>query len=439
MERCRHGHAEHGEVRAGSPVSGLSEGEDNGTVHEQHQTSSRPLCPQTTPAALHSGNRAGDVFELRQFSVDLHPPAASATIESAPSVKSEKRTALQGWWLEGLSLLIAIALLSAISTILAVYNGKRQPSWRYSINLSTIIAVMSTLLRMCLSTAVEAAISQLKWYWHCDPRPLQHLSLFDAASRGPLGSLFLFFRLRSLSVAHLGGLITILSLAIGPFSQQALHSVNCQKPLSHLHPTIRIANSIPDTVDLETDYNLDSVGASAILDAIANSPLNTSSGYTSSAKGTAQVLDGCATGNCTFGNGNGVAYSTIGVCTQCIDATNLIEWVPAWAVSDAGNVTTKIPKLPNGLHIPVISGPNLSAPSIVVQFDDSLEWLPWLPTAPARLKAVSKGPSIIKWTMLTSTSVGCAGRSGGEWDCGYDLGPEDHTPILDFSRKRQSR
>lgn len=59
------------------------------------------------------------------------------------------------WWKEMLSLLVAVGAMVAIVVILVMYNGQEQPSWRHSINLSTLVAILSTLLRALMVVVVE--------------------------------------------------------------------------------------------------------------------------------------------------------------------------------------------------------------------------------------------------------------------------------------------
>lgn len=59
------------------------------------------------------------------------------------------------WWKEIISFLVASGALVAIVVILVMYNGQVQPSWKYSVNLSTLIAILSTLLRALLVAVVE--------------------------------------------------------------------------------------------------------------------------------------------------------------------------------------------------------------------------------------------------------------------------------------------
>jgi hypothetical protein len=59
------------------------------------------------------------------------------------------------WWQEILSFIIAAATFMAIAIILGQYNGQEQPDWKYSLNLSTLVAILSTLLRVSMVVIVE--------------------------------------------------------------------------------------------------------------------------------------------------------------------------------------------------------------------------------------------------------------------------------------------
>lgn len=54
---------------------------------------------------------------------------------------------LVSWWLEGLAIIISLLLLAAIVGVLYRFDGKEQPDWPYWINLNTVVATMSTILR----------------------------------------------------------------------------------------------------------------------------------------------------------------------------------------------------------------------------------------------------------------------------------------------------
>jgi Protein of unknown function (DUF3176) len=60
------------------------------------------------------------------------------------------------WWRETIWLFLACGLMASISVTLMGYTKDQQPEWNLSINLSTSIALMATLMRVCLISVVEA-------------------------------------------------------------------------------------------------------------------------------------------------------------------------------------------------------------------------------------------------------------------------------------------
>lgn len=54
---------------------------------------------------------------------------------------------LVSWWLEGLAIVVSLLLLAAIVGVLYHFDGKEQPDWPYWINLNTVVATLSTILR----------------------------------------------------------------------------------------------------------------------------------------------------------------------------------------------------------------------------------------------------------------------------------------------------
>lgn len=62
---------------------------------------------------------------------------------------------LAAWWMEATSVAAATAALIAIVVTLVQYNNKEQPTWKGAINLNTLIAILSTLMRACMVVVAE--------------------------------------------------------------------------------------------------------------------------------------------------------------------------------------------------------------------------------------------------------------------------------------------
>ncbi|EUC38784.1 hypothetical protein COCCADRAFT_32149 [Bipolaris zeicola 26-R-13] len=189
---------------------------------------------------------------------------------------------------------------------MAKYNDKEQPEWRYSINLNTVIAVLATILRSCMVVVTEEVISQLKWLLFRRPRPLWHLEHFDSAARGPWGSLLLFFRTRSLNAAFVGCIVIVLSIGIGPFSQQAVKSVSCERPLAGAEASIRVSQwmySSKKSQGIEGTWllDLDLDTKVAILDGLVNSNTTRS-----------DITPSCTTGNSSILNVSIITFTNNG-------------------------------------------------------------------------------------------------------------------------------
>lgn len=62
-----------------------------------------------------------------------------------------------------MTLLVGASALAAIIGTLAWFSSKEQPTWKHSINLNTLIAILSTILRVCLLYGVEEGIPRMSY------------------------------------------------------------------------------------------------------------------------------------------------------------------------------------------------------------------------------------------------------------------------------------
>ncbi|KAK7702574.1 hypothetical protein SLS64_009537 [Diaporthe eres] len=102
-----------------------------------------------------------------------------------------------------------------------------------------MVSTLSTISKALLLQPVGASIGQLKWLNLRQARRIYDFELFDRASRGPLGSAFLLARFR-LDMVSLGCFITILSAALGPFTQQVISYANQQVDVSNSSATFGV-------------------------------------------------------------------------------------------------------------------------------------------------------------------------------------------------------
>ena len=238
-----------------------------------------------------------------------NPPSNTSNKEDQPETKL-KRTPrgsiwLDTWLFEWISLAFSMACFAAIAIVLRVYDGKLRPEIPYGLSLNAIVSTLATGCKSALVLVIGEAISQLKWLWFQDhwrkrQVPLLGMQTFDAASRGPLGSVVILFQHRGRSLASFGALVTILLLAFDPFVQQILDyparsTIDTSPTAIALAPQLR-------QLDFHTLFykHRDDLDSPFIR------------GYFSTPHQNFSVPPQCPSGNCTWDR-----FSSLGYCSQC--------------------------------------------------------------------------------------------------------------------------
>ena len=104
--------------------------------------------------------------------------------------------------------------------VILPYQDQPLPHWPYDVSINTLISILIAIVKAAVLFVVAEGLSQLKWTWFRRERPLQDMTRFDVASRGPWGGLRLLLSLRGRDlVASVGAAVTIASIAIDPFAQ----------------------------------------------------------------------------------------------------------------------------------------------------------------------------------------------------------------------------
>ncbi|KAJ5766581.1 uncharacterized protein N7511_004197 [Penicillium nucicola] len=201
------------------------------------------------------------------------------------------------WILECFALGFSFASFIAVIIILKAYDQKPSPHLSYGLTLNTIISLLATSSRSSLLFVVAGAIGQLKWVWFGRrEQPILDMQSFDDASRGPLGAMYLLFQHRGLSIASLGAIVTILSMALDPFVQQILSYPVQQTPGSTTQAWMPQALTFAPNANFTAYtqyYNA----------ALWNSDF--------------AVNPTCPSGNCTWPE-----FQSLGFCSKCQDVTN---------------------------------------------------------------------------------------------------------------------
>ncbi|KAK7753333.1 hypothetical protein SLS62_004623 [Diatrype stigma] len=377
-----------------------------------------------------SGGGGGGGATAAAFAPPLGPPGEQD--------RQFRYQVFRRWGWEIFSLALALAMLIAIIVLLVVYQGQRMPDWGESLNLNTILALLSTFLRGLLVIVMAEVLSQAKWSWFGAgrTRPLRNLADFDAASRGVWGALCLVptaFRGADF-VSILAALLLVVSFGIGPTVQQAMRSANCQVVVPGASASIPYAHYVPRSGGFVRGYPGLRGSPDSDTTVAVSSSLNSPDGVEN------LVTASCSTGNCTFSGGDplpssvssrkirrddddddsddedddvnydggsfdqqqNTSYSSIGLCHRCMNVSSL-----ATVLSTKG--TTTYFGLPNGLNISHGSyGTEMNATTA----DADLSWAGAL----AADFAIASRWSLANITMLTTTTDGCD-VSGSEPVC----------------------
>lgn len=376
-------------------------------VHEEDQTNSGITAD------------SGPILELLPLATSRHP-AEKDSIEDAidnheqihPSSQHRYRV-FWFWKWEIAALALAYGLVAAMFALLLSFNGQKTPDWGYSINLSTLLDLLAQIFCAAVGIVVAQIISQEKWTWFSGPenraRPLHDLQDFDQGSRDSLGAALLIPKVfRHNTTVALAALVMITSLAVGPFVQQAVQTTPCSYPVPDTNGSVPYAHYIP-----RQKMTYGGEGDLIEIDGTPGYQLKTAV-YASLDGGSAaagnQVTPSCSTGNCTFkggdpiergsGNINGITttdfddafgtFSTVAVCSSCIDVTPLVSFVGD-QVDDYSLDPESLYGLPNGLNI----GYSWQGTYVNISTDTNIAWVGDLLT-PAHAQAS-------RWAMVNMT------------------------------------
>lgn len=84
------------------------------------------------------------------------PRLPKISSQNASPDRVPRVNAIKPWAFEVAVLGLALGAFATIVVILWVFNGEQSPAWRYSINLNSLVAILSTVLRAALMVPVAA-------------------------------------------------------------------------------------------------------------------------------------------------------------------------------------------------------------------------------------------------------------------------------------------
>ncbi|KAH7146350.1 hypothetical protein EDB81DRAFT_488501 [Dactylonectria macrodidyma] len=312
-----------------------------------------------------------------------NPPNLTFSAESG-----KKQRVLVIWSFEGVLTLFSLSLLIATIIILFKFDGLEQPDWAYGINLSTLLAILSTMLRGSLVLIAAEVISHQKWVWFDNTRPLKDFQTFDDASRGVWGSFQLIFLTWKPHIGLFAALIIILSFTIGPFTQQTLNNYVCQVPWEEANATISAAHYSTDQVEI-VGHGLPVPLLNGKMKVAAINGLM----GTETANG---APFNCSTGNCTFPEYQGITHSSVGFCRSCEDLTHTVK-------EKYSNET--------GWQFYMPHGPTIT-------YGVTTDWM--LSLANLRYSTLNQDAWTTAFTLLTFTFASCKRKDLLTYSCDHD-------------------
>ena len=146
---------------------------------------------------------------------------ASHEHEMEKGVRGRQELIGRFWLWEILSCLFSFVCMGPVIGVLAYEDGKPLDQWGFQVTPNAVVSFIAALAKSSFLLVIAETISQQKWlHFVRAPQKLNDLSIFDEASRGPLGSLqLLAFKHKNALVASGAAIVTILALFVDPFVQ----------------------------------------------------------------------------------------------------------------------------------------------------------------------------------------------------------------------------
>jgi Protein of unknown function (DUF3176) len=83
-------------------------------------------------------------------------PLGTEDVSERRHIRQQDERLLNSWWRETIWMLLAYGLLVASCYLLTTFNDQHPPLWKYGLSINTVLAIVSTLIRVSLTAIVES-------------------------------------------------------------------------------------------------------------------------------------------------------------------------------------------------------------------------------------------------------------------------------------------
>ena len=125
----------------------------------------------------HTSSTAGLIANTPSSSRPLHAPLPSYFF--------------QQWKWEFLTWTLGSAAMACIVVLLSKFQNKPLSHWHSEVSIAAMVASLAQVAQSALMAPVASCIGQLKWRWFQKGRRTYDVDIYDEASRGPAGSLWI--------------------------------------------------------------------------------------------------------------------------------------------------------------------------------------------------------------------------------------------------------
>lgn len=149
------------------------------------------------------------------------------------------------WWWELIAMLLSLVSAALLIPVLVRVDGLAVEDWPYAILPNTLLSILTNVTKTAMMVPVAACLSQMKWdHFHHRANPLDHLQLYDDASRGPYGSFMLLVTGRAkLLSAWAFAIITLIALGIDPSTQQTIETRTRHADMTNVTALVGLAQN----------------------------------------------------------------------------------------------------------------------------------------------------------------------------------------------------